>query len=190
MREVFLFLIWNAESAKILNWNQGRFPFNKNSGLNFRKFHVPNGTSGTVRSVCTHPTQASARSVIVLVSYCNQDTKEQYWGQQFCQKESDRPKWPWPDWSKRTTFNPGPEYSDGTKPKWYVPFDIPTIISGILGWIESSDARSRIHIKILLPRDLREKGIFKGIWLRKIYARHYRVCFYQSYLFKIPYTKH
>jgi len=44
---------------------QGRFPFNKNSGLKFRKFHVPNGT---VHSGCTDPTQATARFFIVLVS--------------------------------------------------------------------------------------------------------------------------
>ena len=43
----------------------GRFPFNKNSGLKFRKFHVPNGT---VHSGCTDPTQATARLVIVLVT--------------------------------------------------------------------------------------------------------------------------
>ena len=27
----------------------------------------------------------------------------------------------------------GPEYSGQTKPKWFVPFDVPTGISGILG---------------------------------------------------------
>ena len=43
----------------------GRFGFNKNSALKFRKFHAPNGT---VHSDCTDPTQATARSVIVLVS--------------------------------------------------------------------------------------------------------------------------
>ena len=43
----------------------GRFGFNKNSALKFRKFHVPNGT---VHSDCTDPTQATARLVIVLVS--------------------------------------------------------------------------------------------------------------------------
>ena len=40
----------------------GRFPFNKNSGLKFRKLHVLNGT---VHSGCTDPTQATARFVIV-----------------------------------------------------------------------------------------------------------------------------
>ena len=54
--------------------------------------------------------------------------------------------------------------------------------------MESSDARSRIHFKILLPRDLLEKGIFKGIQLRKVYTGHYRVCFYQLYHFTSPYT--
>ena len=49
---------------------------------------------------------------------------------------TDRPKWP--DRSKWTTFKTGPEYSGRTKPKWSVPFDVPTEISGILGWIESA----------------------------------------------------
>ena len=49
------------------NWSAfwggpGRFPFNKNSGLKFRKLHVLNGT---VHSGCTNPTQATARFVIV-----------------------------------------------------------------------------------------------------------------------------
>ena len=39
-----------------------RFPFNKNSGLKFRKLHVLNGT---VHYRCTDPTQATARFVIV-----------------------------------------------------------------------------------------------------------------------------
>ena len=43
----------------------GAFYSTKNSGLKFRKFHVPNGT---VYSGCTDPTQATARLVIVLVS--------------------------------------------------------------------------------------------------------------------------
>ena len=45
--------------------NLGRFPFSKNYGLKFRKFHVP---SGTVHSGCTDPNQGTARLVIVLVS--------------------------------------------------------------------------------------------------------------------------
>ena len=49
---------------------------------------------------------------------------------------SDRPKWS--DRSKWTTLKAGPKYSCGTKPKWSVPFDVPTEISGILGWMESA----------------------------------------------------
>ena len=44
----------------------------------------------------------------------------------------------WPDRSLWTTFKAGPEYSGRTKPKWSVPFDEPTGISGILGWMESA----------------------------------------------------
>ena len=42
-----------------------RFPFNKKSGLKFRKFYV---FSGTVHSGCTDPTQATMCLVIVLLS--------------------------------------------------------------------------------------------------------------------------
>ena len=42
----------------------GAFYSTKNSGLKFRKFHVPNGT---VYSGCTDPTQATAGLVIILV---------------------------------------------------------------------------------------------------------------------------
>ena len=38
-----------------------------------------------------------------------------------------------PDRSKRATFKADPEYSGRTKPKWSVPFDVPTEMSGILG---------------------------------------------------------
>ena len=45
--------------------------------------------------------------------------------------------WPkWPDQSKWTTFKAGHEYSGQTKPKSTIPFDQPTEISGILGWME------------------------------------------------------
>ena len=45
--------------------NRGRFSFNKNSCLKFRKFHLSNGM---VHSGCTDPTQSTARLVIVLIS--------------------------------------------------------------------------------------------------------------------------
>ena len=38
------------------------------------------------------------------------------------------------DWSKWTTLKAGPKYSGWTKPKWSVPFDVPTKISGF--WVE------------------------------------------------------
>ena len=44
----------------------------------------------------------------------------------------------WPDKSKWTTFKAGPENSGRTKPKWSVPFDVPTEMSGILCWMESA----------------------------------------------------
>ena len=47
---------------RIASKTKGRFPFNKNSGLKFRKLYVLNGT---VHSGCTDPTQATARFVIV-----------------------------------------------------------------------------------------------------------------------------
>ena len=48
--------------AKVHSGYIGRFPFNKNSGLKFRKLLVLNGT---VHSSCTDSTQATARFVIV-----------------------------------------------------------------------------------------------------------------------------
>ena len=59
----------------------GRFLFNKNSGLKFRKFHVSNGT---VHCGCSDPTQATGWLVIV---NCKHDPKEWYWGQQFWEME-------------------------------------------------------------------------------------------------------
>ena len=65
---------------------------------------------------------------------CKQDSKQWYWGQQFCQIERDisvrltemtRPV-------KEDDLKAGPEYSSQTKPKWSVPFDVLTEISRIL----------------------------------------------------------
>ena len=66
-------------STQILVQRLGRFPFNKNSGVKFWKFHVP---SGTVHSGCTDQTQATTHLVIVVVS-------RMYWRQQFSQMEKD-----------------------------------------------------------------------------------------------------
>ena len=117
-----------------VGWFVG-FPFNKNSGLKFRKLHVLNGT---VHSGCTDPTQATARLVIGLESRIQKSGTA--WGQQFCQRKgtfrSDRLKWP--DRSEWTTFKVGPENFGRTKPKWSVPFDVPTEMSAILIWMESA----------------------------------------------------
>ena len=101
----------------------------QNSGLKFRKFLVP------ILVAQTRP--KPPRLVIVLVSRIQNsgtgDNNFVKWKRTF---RSDRPKWP--DRSKWTTFKAGPEYSGRTKPKWSVPFDVPTEISGILGWMESA----------------------------------------------------
>ena len=80
--------------------DQGRFPFNKNSGLKFGKFSVPNGT---VHSGCTDPTRTTARLVIVLVSRMQKrgtgDNNFVKWKGIF---RSKRPKWA--DRSKWITF--------------------------------------------------------------------------------------
>ena len=103
-------------------------------GFKFRKFRLPNRT---VHSSCTDPTQATTRLVIILVSRIQKsgtgDNNFVKWKGTF---QSDWLKWP--DWSKRTTLKAGPKYSGWTKPKWTVPFDVPTKISGILGWMESA----------------------------------------------------
>ena len=62
---------------------------------------------------------------------CKQDTKERYAGQQFVQME------------RNISFRPvkmdhTPSNSGRTKPKWSIPLDVPTEISGILGRLESA----------------------------------------------------
>ena len=72
--------------------NHGRFPFNKNSCLKFRQFHVPSGTS---HSGCTDPTQAAARLVIVLVSRIQKSgTRNNNFVKWKGTFRSDRPKLP------------------------------------------------------------------------------------------------
>ena len=104
---------------------QGRLPFSKNSGLKFQKFHAP---KGTVHFDCTDPTQAAARSVIVLVSrrqkIDNGNNNFVKWKGTF---RSNRPKWPY--WSKWTTLKAGSEYCGQT---------MQTEVAGILAWMESA----------------------------------------------------
>ena len=137
---------------------------------------------------------AETRSILRAFGYCSckQDTKERYWGKQFCLMETDI--------SVRPTEMTGLVKEDYLQ-TWSRIFwsDQTEMVCSI--WCTSRNFRSfglngklrckiSYTLQILLPRDLLRKGIFKGIRLRKIYARHYRVCFYQSYHFKIPYTKH
>ena len=108
----------------------GAFHSTKKSGLKFRKFHMPRNR--TVYSGCTDPTQATARLVIVLVSRKQKSsTGENNFVKYKGSFRSNRPKWP--DRSRWNTLKAGPEYSGRTKPKWSVPFDVPTEIFGILG---------------------------------------------------------
>ena len=87
-----------------------------------------------VHSGCTDPTHATARLAFVLVSRIqkkgtgddNFSNGKGYFG----------PKWP--DRSKWTTFKAGHEYSGRTRLKRSVPFDIPTEICRILGWMDST----------------------------------------------------
>ena len=91
------------------------FSFHKKTGL---KFHMPNRT---VHSGGIDPTHGYCS--------CKKDTNEGYWGNNFV-------KWKGTFrlvWSKWTTFKAGPKYSSQTKPKWSVPFDVPTEISETLG---------------------------------------------------------
>ena len=71
-------------STQILVQRLGRFPFNKNSGVKFWKFHMP---SGTVHSGCTDQTQATTHLVIVVVSRmqknCTGDSNFHKWKRTF-----------------------------------------------------------------------------------------------------------
>ena len=127
--------------------HKGPFPFNKNSSLKFQKFHVPNGT---VHSGCTDQTQATTHLVIVLVSRIQKNGT----GDNNFVKWKGTFQYNWlklPDWSKRTPFKAGLKYSGWTKPKWSVPFDVPTKMSGILGWMESApDCNLFLVVNLLL----------------------------------------
>ena len=142
------------------SWVIGPFPFNKNSGLKFRQFYVPNGA---VHSGCTDLTQATARLVIVLVSRIQKSgTGDNNFAKWKRTSRSDRPKWP--DRSKGTTFKAGPEYSGRTKPKWSVPFDVPTKMSWILGWMERAqwlmthDSLTDLHLILLSLKNLNKRS--------------------------------
>ena len=65
--------------------DSGRFPFNKILKLRFEISEIPRTQwNGTFRLHRPHPSNRA-------FGYCSckQDTKEQYWGQHFCQMEKD-----------------------------------------------------------------------------------------------------
>ena len=99
----------------------------QNFGWKFRKFYVPNGT---VHIRCTDPTQVTAHLVIVLVRIQKSGTGDKDFVKRKGAFPSDRPKWP--HRSKWTTFKAGP--------------DVPTEISGILGWMESAPILRRTMV--------------------------------------------
>ena len=94
--------------------------------------------------ICSHTRTSfyfSACSVIVLVS---RKQKSSIGDNNFVtRKGTFQSNWPkWPDRSKRTTFKAGPEYASQSKPNESVPFDVPTKISRILGWMEKGPSFS------------------------------------------------
>ena len=76
---------------------------------------------------------------------------------------SDRPKWP--DRSQWTSFKAGPEYSGRTKPKWSVPFDQPTEISRLLGWMESAHSSCVSRYWALQKFREHERGVTLASWV-------------------------
>ena len=127
--------------TSLLGGHLGRFPFNNNFGLTF---HMPNHSLSPLLTMAQwnstfrlHRPDPSHRTF----GYCSckQARKERYWKQNFVKWKgtlrSDRPKRP--DRSLWTTIFI-PKLSAWTKPKWSVQFDVPTKISGILGWMESA----------------------------------------------------
>ena len=75
-KKVQVFMLLNLELYYI-----GRFPFNKNPSFKFWNLYRPSG----INYIPVHRPDPSHR----LFGYCSckQDTKEQYWEQQFCQIE-------------------------------------------------------------------------------------------------------
>ena len=129
-------LLWALRTQRVLSIEQ-------NSGL---KFNFGNSTCPMERYcdyVCTDPTQATARLVIVLVSRIQKsgtgDNNLVKWKGTFL---SDRSKW---------TTHLQIQFGR-SKPKRSVPLDVPTKISGILGrlgsaqWIIGNAFRVSLHL--------------------------------------------
>ena len=98
----------------------GRFPFNKNSGVKFRKFQVPNGT---VPPGGKDPTQGTARLVAEYKTAVLGTTILSNGKGHFGPTDRD---------------NQTGQSGSRIWRKWSVPFDASSEISGILGWMESA----------------------------------------------------
>ena len=119
-----------------------------------------------VHSSCTDPTQATARLVLVLVSRIQESGSGNNdfvkWKGTCRSERPNRPKWP--DLSKWITFKAGLEYFGRTKPKWYVLFDVPTVISGILGWMESAHSLTKQNWTIIFWNSIDAKtSLFNSV---------------------------
>ena len=128
-------LLWAlTDSTGSFYWIKFRFE------IQFRKFHVPNGTILWLRLHRPYPSHRA-------FGYCSckQDTKERYGGQQFGQMK------------RNISFRPvkvdhAPSNFGRSKPKRSVPLDVPTKISGILGrlgsaqWIIGNAFRVSLHL--------------------------------------------
>ena len=114
-------LLWApTDSTGSFYWTKFRFE------IQFRKFHVPNGTILWLRLHRPYPSHRA-------FGYCSckQDTKERYGGQQFGQMK------------RNISFRPvkvdhAPSNSGRSKPKRSVPLDVPTKIFRILGRLEGA----------------------------------------------------
>ena len=114
-------LLWAlTDSTGSFYWTKFRFE------IQFRKFHVPNGTILWLRLHRPYPSHRA-------FGYCSckQDTKERYGGQQFGQMKRNISFLP-------VKVDHAPSNSGRSKPKRSVPLDVPTKIFGILGRLESA----------------------------------------------------
>jgi len=127
----FFFLI-----ARLIR-TPGRFPFNKNFGLKFRKFHLSNGT---VHSGCTDSTKAIARLVFVLISRMQKSgTGGNNFGKWKGTFRSDRPS--------TVVHNCRSDRTERVRSVWFS-----TEISGILGWMESAPATMACPLGVRINR--------------------------------------
>ena len=80
-----------------------------------------------VHSSCTDPIQATACLLTVLVNKIQKSGSG----------DNNFVKWKW-DISVQLTKMTRPVKEDQCKQKWSIPFDVPTEMYGILGWMEST----------------------------------------------------